>query len=94
MGCVSTHLSYVRPVALNPESGVAIPRRADGTRDLDNVKPSETWAAMEKLLDTGKVKAIGVSNYSIPILEELLKTAKVVPAVNQIELHRKWIMIV
>ncbi|KAJ8652023.1 hypothetical protein O0I10_012367 [Lichtheimia ornata] len=86
IGYIDLYLAHW-PVALNPEPGVAIPRRADGTRDLDNVKPSETWAAMEKLLDTGKVKAIGVSNYSIPILEELLKTAKVVPAVNQIELH-------
>lgn len=42
---------------------------------------------MEKLLDTGKVKAIGVSNFNERRLEELLKTAKVVPAVNQIEAH-------
>ncbi|KAI9496776.1 NADP-dependent oxidoreductase domain-containing protein [Zychaea mexicana] len=76
------------PCALNPEQGVAIPRKPDGTRDIDTtVTPSITWAAAEKLLDTGKVKAVGVSNYSIPILEDLLKTAKVVPAVNQIELH-------
>ena len=42
---------------------------------------------MEKLLATGKVKAIGVSNYSKRYLEELLPHAKVVPAVNQIENH-------
>lgn len=47
----------------------------------------ETWAEMEKLLDTGKVKAIGVSNLSIKTLDVLLKSAKVVPAVNQIEIH-------
>ncbi|KAI8143721.1 NADP-dependent oxidoreductase domain-containing protein [Fennellomyces sp. T-0311] len=76
------------PVALNPEQGVGIPRRADGTRDIDETtNPSKTWAALEKVLETGKVKAIGVSNYPIPILEDLLKTAKVVPAVNQVELH-------
>ena len=80
------------PVALNPEQGVAIPRLADGTRDIDTtVTPAITWAALEKVLEENKdkLKAIGVSNYSIPALEELLKTAKVVPAVNQIELHRK-----
>jgi len=38
-------------------------------------------------LATGKVRAIGVSNFSIKTLESLLKTAKVVPAVNQVELH-------
>lgn len=42
---------------------------------------------MEKLLDTGKVKAIGISNFNERRIEELLKTAKVVPAVNQIEAH-------
>ncbi|KAF7725532.1 hypothetical protein EC973_009562 [Apophysomyces ossiformis] len=78
------------PVALNPASGEFIPLRPDGTRDLDeelNGRFELTWEAMEGLLATGKVKAIGVSNFSIPNLERLLKTAKVVPAVNQIELH-------
>ncbi len=42
---------------------------------------------MEKLLDTGKVRAIGVSNFSVKNLEILLKEAKVVPAVNQVECH-------
>ncbi|KAI0084598.1 Aldo/keto reductase [Irpex rosettiformis] len=47
----------------------------------------ETWKEMEKLLDTGKVKSIGVSNFSIKTLETLLAHAKVVPVTNQIELH-------
>lgn len=42
---------------------------------------------MEKLLATGKVKAIGVANYSVRFLEQLLPEAKVIPAVNQIENH-------
>lgn len=48
---------------------------------------TKTWAEMEKLLSTGLVKAIGVANFSTVNLEKLLKTAKVVPAVNQTELH-------
>lgn len=47
----------------------------------------ESWRAMEGLFDSGKVRAIGVSNFTVPHLEELLKHAKVVPAVNQVELH-------
>ncbi|QRV98081.1 aldo/keto reductase family protein [Ceratobasidium sp. AG-Ba] len=47
----------------------------------------ETWLAMEKLLGTGKVKQIGVSNFSIKTLNTLLEKATVVPAVNQVELH-------
>ncbi|KAJ9647497.1 hypothetical protein H2204_000126 [Knufia peltigerae] len=52
-----------------------------------NVSISDTWAAMEKLVGTGKVKSIGVSNFTIERIEELLKTAKIPPAVNQIEAH-------
>ncbi|CBQ71974.1 probable GCY1-galactose-induced protein of aldo/keto reductase family [Sporisorium reilianum SRZ2] len=51
---------------------------------------NETWAKMEDIfLNThkGKVKAIGVSNFSVRTLEILAKTAKVTPAVNQIEAH-------
>lgn len=80
------------PVALNPEPGVMIPLRPDGSRDIDEQlkgRFEDTWAAMEKLLETGKVKNLGVANFSIPNLERLLKTAKVVPAVNQVELHRR-----
>ena len=47
----------------------------------------ESWAVMEKLHRSGRIKAIGVSNYMIPHLDELLATAEVVPAVNQIEFH-------
>ncbi|TFK81028.1 Aldo/keto reductase [Polyporus arcularius HHB13444] len=47
----------------------------------------ETWKDMEKLLETGKVRAIGVSNFSVKLLELLLKEASVVPATNQVEVH-------
>ncbi|KAI0652661.1 Aldo/keto reductase [Trametes meyenii] len=47
----------------------------------------ETWREMEKLLVHGKVKAIGVSNFSIKTLSELLPHTTVTPAVNQVELH-------
>lgn len=49
----------------------------------------DTWVEMEKLLETGKVKSIGVSNFSIKILSQLLDDprTKVVPATNQVEMH-------
>ncbi|MBN2662476.1 MAG: aldo/keto reductase [Bacteroidales bacterium] len=47
----------------------------------------ETWRAMEKLYNDGRVKNIGVSNFHVHHLEQLFKTATVIPAVNQIELH-------
>lgn len=75
------------PVAFKPTDDL-FPLTADGKVALDDgVTIADTWAGLEKLLNTGKVKAIGVSNFTIAALEDLLKTAKVVPAVNQVELH-------
>lgn len=48
---------------------------------------AETWHAMEELHAAGKIKSIGLSNFLPHHIEALLKTAKVVPAVNQIEFH-------
>ncbi|KPL03584.1 MAG: glyoxal reductase [candidate division Zixibacteria bacterium SM1_73] len=46
---------------------------------------NETWRAMETLQKEGKCRAIGVSNYMIWHLEELLRSSSTVPAVNQVE---------
>ncbi|KAJ7095485.1 NADP-dependent oxidoreductase domain-containing protein [Mycena crocata] len=54
---------------------------------VDTPTFNDTWAEMERIHATGRARAIGVSNFSIKTLEELLKTAKIVPAVNQVELH-------
>ena len=45
------------------------------------------WHRMQDIYRSGKAKAIGVSNYTIPHLEELLRECEVKPAVNQVELH-------
>lgn len=50
-------------------------------------KYPETWRALEKLYKDGKVKSIGVSNFHIHHLENLLANSEVKPVVNQIELH-------
>lgn len=47
----------------------------------------ETWRAMEELYEEGKIRAIGVCNFMPHHFEPLLKTAKIKPAVNQIEFH-------
>ena len=47
----------------------------------------ETWKALEELYESGKVKAIGVSNFLPHHIEELKETAGILPMVNQIELH-------
>lgn len=48
---------------------------------------AECWRAMEDLVDKGLVKSIGVANFSITKIERLLQTAKIIPAVNQVECH-------
>lgn len=48
---------------------------------------NDTWADMEKVLASGKAKAIGVSNFSVKNIERLATTQKIVPAVDQIEMH-------
>lgn len=48
---------------------------------------THTWRALEELYEEGQVKAIGVSNFQIHHLEELMFTAHVLPMVNQVELH-------
>ncbi|KAF2288631.1 hypothetical protein GH714_009641 [Hevea brasiliensis] len=64
-------------VDLNPEN-------------FDQPDIPSTWKAMETLYDTGKARAIGVSNFSSKKLGELLEVARVPPAVNQVECHPSW----
>lgn len=47
----------------------------------------KSWLALEELYESGQTKAIGVSNYTIRHLEEMKSYAKVMPHVNQVELH-------
>ncbi|WP_297704365.1 aldo/keto reductase [uncultured Eudoraea sp.] len=50
-------------------------------------KYKDTWKAMEYLYKQKRVRAIGVSNFMLHHLEDLLDTAKIVPMVNQMEFH-------
>ncbi|MCM4150196.1 aldo/keto reductase [Arenibacter sp. N53] len=50
-------------------------------------KYKDTWRALEYLYGQKRVRAIGVSNFMQHQLEDLLKTAKIVPMVNQMEFH-------
>ncbi len=50
-------------------------------------KYKDTWRALEKLYKDGKIRAIGVSNFQVHHLEELLKDAEIKPMINQVEFH-------
>lgn len=55
-------------------------------RDCWEEKNAGSWKAMEELYEAGKIKAIGISNFWIHHIEALLKTAKIMPMVNQIRI--------
>ncbi|PAF29424.1 aldo/keto reductase [Paenibacillus sp. 7516] len=50
-------------------------------------KYKDTWRALEKLHREGRIRAIGVSNFQIHHLDDLMTDATIKPAVNQVELH-------
>ncbi|EFX79063.1 hypothetical protein DAPPUDRAFT_25705, partial [Daphnia pulex] len=56
---------------------------------VDNVRSTldNAWRGMERLLDEGTCRSIGVSNFSIQDLIDLMESCSVVPHVNQCEFH-------
>ncbi|OJF92414.1 aldo/keto reductase [Alkalibacterium sp. 20] len=50
----------------------------------DNI---DTWRALEELYDEGKLKAIGISNFAVPHLNNIVENCRIMPMVNQIRLH-------
>jgi len=66
-------------------TGLATP--SWGASELGNAPLIDTWRAMEKMVDTGKCKSIGVSNYPMMLMHDLTTQARIQPACNQIEVH-------
>ncbi|OKL58758.1 hypothetical protein UA08_05488 [Talaromyces atroroseus] len=73
------------PVAWKGGNGL-FPKE-NGKPAVVNIDPVETYKAMEKLLQAGKAKAIGVSNFGKAQIENLVKNVSVTPAAHQIECH-------
>jgi D-xylose reductase len=63
------------------------PQAPDPHMELERVPLAETWQAMEELVDAGLVRNIGVCNYNVSLLRDLLSFARIKPAVLQVELH-------
>lgn len=73
------------PVAL--KKGGAEPLTSEQLISLDELPILTTWKAMEELVDKRLCRHIGVSNFSLPKLQNLLENARLQPELNQIELH-------
>ncbi|GAA5974343.1 hypothetical protein JCM11641_006749 [Rhodosporidiobolus odoratus] len=62
----------------------------DGKPEIDGELTQDvlpTWRAMEELVESGKVKHIGISNFTVGRTRKLLEQARIKPAVNQVELN-------
>lgn len=78
------------PIAAERNEDYTVKLGSDGKYIINKElteNPEPTWRAMEELAEAGKARAIGVSNWTIPGLENLFKFARIKPAVNQIEIH-------
>ncbi len=73
------------PVAFKPD--VSFPEKAEDYLSLEEVPLIETWNEMIKAKEQGLVKHIGVSNFSIKKLQDLMEDTDHNPEMNQVELH-------
>ena len=62
-------------------------QRLDVTDPLNRELRQESWRVLEKFYNLGKFKAIGISNYTLSHMQELLSHCQIVPHVIQLELH-------
>jgi D-xylose reductase len=80
-------LKYVPFGMRYPPGWIAEPDAPRPHMEAARVPLGETWRAMEDLLRLGQVRNIGVCNFNVSLLRELLSYAEVAPAVLQVELH-------
>jgi len=73
------------PVA--QQRGTTMPHKDDDMIPLQDMPLYLTWAEMEKAQQQGLVHSIGVSNFGVKHLSELVEKAKIIPAVDQVECH-------
>ncbi len=67
--------------------GTQMPQKDDDWVPLAQQPLELTWAEMEHLYNEGLIRAIGVSNFNQEHIDNLIKKAEIVPAVNQVECH-------
>lgn len=73
------------PIAHQP--GVVFSEDASGFAPIEDYPIADTWKAMEALVEKGLVKHIGVSNFNVVKIKQLMETTVIVPEMNQVESH-------
>uniref|UniRef100_A0A7N0VD92 NADP-dependent oxidoreductase domain-containing protein n=1 Tax=Kalanchoe fedtschenkoi TaxID=63787 RepID=A0A7N0VD92_KALFE len=74
------------PVKLKPGGCSPLPVE----EDFEALEMETTWEGMQRCLEMGLCRSIGVSNFSSRKVQQLLDYASVYPAVNQVEMHPMW----
>jgi D-xylose reductase len=80
-------LQYVPLETRYPAGWFNDPNAAVPKMQTDSVPIRETWQAMEELMDAGLVRTIGVSNFGVSLIRDLLSQCRIRPSVLQVESH-------
>ena len=80
-------LKYVPFEVRYPPEWIYDPTSSNPKLEVDFVSTQETWTAMEQLVDQGLTRYIGVCNFNVQHLMDLLSYARIKPLINQIERH-------
>jgi D-xylose reductase len=80
-------LAYVPPETRYPPGWFFDPAAAEPCMHPVRVPLADTWGAMERLVEAGLVRHIGVCNFGVALLRDLIASARLPPAVLQVELH-------
>lgn len=87
LSLVAFHLSFkLCSHFVSPRQGdVPFPKKDDGTLLYDDIDYKLTWAAMEKLVEKGLVRSIGLSNFNSRQIDDILSIASIKPTVLQVD---------
>ena len=78
---------YVDPQVRYPPGWFFDPNSQLPKMELDPVPIRETWEAMQELVKSGTVRQIGISNFNVSLIRDILSYASIMPSVLQIESH-------
>jgi D-xylose reductase len=80
-------LKYVDPQTRYPAGWFYDPEATNPKMEVDAVPIRETWEAMQDLVKAGLVRQIGVSNFNVSLIRDILSYATIRPSVLQVESH-------
>lgn len=75
------------PMGFKEGTGEPFPKDSDGNMMFSDVNYLETYKELEKQMKLGKIKSIGVSNFNVKQLQDILDNCEIKPTNNQVEVH-------